>query len=344
MPTRPRIDLSSDTQTRPTPEMRAAMAEAEVGDEQKGEDPSVNALCARMAEMLGKEAAMFLPSGTMANQIAFLVHCRPGDEILAEERYHVINLEGAGAAALAGAFVRPISAPRGIFTGAQLEARIRQPRRETPRPRVVTIEQTVNFGSGAVWPLEAVEAVAAVAKRHGLLTHMDGARLLNAVVASGVSAAAYCEVFDSVWLDLSKGLGCPVGAVMAGSADFIRDAWVWKQRLGGAMRQAGVLAAAGLYALDHHIDRMAEDHENARVFAARIAGITGVQVAEPIETNIVMFESDRMTATDLISVLAEKGIRIDMIDAHTLRAVTHLDVGCAQVQEAAAAVVQAIGR
>ena len=340
----PRIDLSSDTQTRPTPEMRAAMAEAEVGDEQKGEDPSVNALCAHMAALLGKEAAVFLPSGTMANQIAFLVHCRPGDEIIADELYHVVTREGAGAAALAGAFVRPLSADRGIFSGEQLEAAIREPRREAPRPRVVTVEQTVNFASGAIWPLSAITSVAGVAAQHGLIMHMDGARLLNAVVASDVSAAAYAKAFDTVWIDLSKGLGCPVGAVMAGSEDFIREAWVWKQRLGGAMRQAGVLAAAGLYALDHHIDRMAEDHENARVFATRIAGITGVQVAEPIETNIVMFESDRMTATDLISVLAEKGIRIDMIDAHTLRAVTHLDVGCAQVQEAAAAVVQAIGR
>jgi len=343
MSTPPRIELSSDTQTRPTAGMREAMANAVVGDEQRGEDPTVNALCDRMADMLGKEAAVFLPSGTMANQIAFLVHCRPGDEILAEERYHVINLEGAGAAALAGAFVRPLSAPRGIFTAEQLEARIRRPRRETPRPRVVTIEQTVNFGSGAVWPLERIEEVAAVARHHGLLMHMDGARLLNAVVASGVSAAAYCAPFDTVWLDLSKGLGCPVGAVLAGSDDFIREAWVWKQRLGGAMRQAGVLAAAGLYALDHHVDRMAEDHANARLFAERIADIPGIQVAGPIETNIVLFESERMTADDLIATLAAKGLRLDVIDTHTLRAVTHLDVDRTQVEEAAAAVAEAVG-
>jgi len=343
MTTPPRIELSSDTQTRPTAGMREAMANAEVGDEQRGEDPSVNALCDRMAEMLGKDAALFLPSGTMANQIAFLVHCRPGDEILAEERYHVINLEGAGAAALAGAFVRPLSAPRGIFTAEQLEARIRRPRRETPHPRVVTIEQTVNFGSGAVWPLERIEEVAAVARNHGLLMHMDGARLLNAVVASGVSAAAYCAPFDTVWLDLSKGLGCPVGAVLAGSDDFIREAWVWKQRLGGAMRQAGVLAGAGLYALDHHVDRMAEDHANARLFAERIADIPGIQVAGPIETNIVLFESERMTADDLIATLAAKGLRLDVIDTHTLRAVTHLDVDRTQVEEAAAAVAEAVG-
>ncbi len=337
----PRIELSSDTQTRPTAGMREAMANAEVGDEQRGEDPTVNALCARMAKMMGKEAAVFLPSGTMANQIAFLVHCRPGDEILAEERYHVINLEGAGAAALAGAFVRPISAARGIFTAEQLEARIRNSRRETPRPRVVTIEQTVNFGSGAVWPLEGIEEVAAVARGHGLSMHMDGARLLNAVVASGISAEAYCAPFDSVWLDLSKGLGCPVGAVLAGSTGFIDEAWVWKQRLGGAMRQAGVLAAAGLYALDHHVERMAEDHANARLFAERIAEIPGISVAGLIETNIVLFEIEGMMAEELIAALAAKGIRLDMIDTHTLRAVTHLDVNRAQVEEAAAALAEA---
>ncbi|RIA55270.1 threonine aldolase family protein [Dichotomicrobium thermohalophilum] len=339
----PRIELSSDTQTRPTAGMREAMANAEVGDEQRGEDPTVNALCARMAELMGKEAAVFLPSGTMANQIAFLVHCRPGDEILAEERYHVINLEGAGAAALAGAFVRPISAPRGIFTAEQLEARIRKPRRETPRPRVVTIEQTVNFGSGAIWPVEAIHEVAAVARRHGLLMHMDGARLLNAAVASGVSAASYCEAFDSVWLDLSKGLGCPVGAVLAGSEPFISEAWVWKQRLGGAMRQAGVLAAAGLYALAHHVERMTEDHDNARLFAERIAGLPGVHVAEPIETNIVLFDINGMTAEALVNALAAKGIRLDAIDTQRLRAVTHLDVNRAQVEEAAAAVAEIMG-
>jgi len=338
----PRIDLSSDTQTRPTPEMRAAMAEAEVGDEQKGEDPSVNALCERMAALLGKEAAVFLPSGTMANQIAFLAHCRSGDEIIADEIYHVVTREGAGAAALAGAFVRPLSAERGIFSAEQLEAAIREPRREAPRPRVVTVEQTVNFASGAIWPLSAITGVAAVAAQHGLIMHMDGARLLNAVVASGVAAAAYAKAFDTVWIDLSKGLGCPVGAVMAGSEDFIREAWVWKQRLGGAMRQAGVLAAAGLYALDRHVERLAEDHENARLFAHRLDGVPGIEVAGPIDTNIVFFEVASMTAVDLLGALAPRGIRFDRIGDHTLRAVTHLDVSRENIEEAAAAVANTV--
>ncbi len=339
----PRIDLSSDTQTRPTPEMRAAMAEAEVGDEQKGEDPSVNALCAHMAALLGKEAAVFLPSGTMANQIAFLVHCRPGDEIIADELYHVVTREGAGAAALAGAFVRPLSADRGIFSGEQLEAAIREPRREAPRPRVVTVEQTVNFASGAIWPLSAITSVAGVAAQHGLIMHMDGARLLNAVVASDVSAAAYAKAFDTVWIDLSKGLGCPVGAVMAGPEDFIREAWVWKQRLGGAMRQAGVLAAAGLYALDHHVERLAEDHANARLFAERLDNVPAIKVAGPIDTNIVFFEITSMTAEDVLGALATRGIRLDRIGRHTLRAVTHLDVTKGQAEEAAAALAEVLG-
>jgi len=342
----PRIDLSSDTQTRPTAGMRAAMAEAEVGDEQKGEDPSVNALCERMAALLGKEVAVFLPSGTMANQIAFLVHCRPGDEIIADELYHVVTREGAGAAALAGSFVRPLSAERGIFSAEQLEAAIREPRREAPRPRVVTVEQPVNFASGAIWPLSAITSVAGVAARHGLIMHMDGARLLNAVVASGVSAAAYAKAFDTVWLDLSKGLGCPVGAVMAGSEECIREAWVWKQRLGGAMRQAGVLAAAGLYALDHHVERMAEDHANARLFAERLTAAPGVEVAGPIETNIVFLdiEATGKTAAQLLAALAPQGIRLDRIGAYSLRAVTHLDVDRDAVEEAAEAVTAALGR
>lgn len=268
-----------------------------------------------------------------------------GDEIIADELYHVVTREGAGAAALAGAFVRPLSAERGIFSGEQLEAAIREPRREAPRPKVVTVEQTVNFASGAVWPLSAITSVAAVAARHDLIMHMDGARLLNAVVASGVSADAYAKAFDTVWIDLSKGLGCPVGAVMAGSEEFIREAWVWKQRLGGAMRQAGVLAAAGLYALDHHVERMAEDHANARLFAERLTAAPGVEVAGPIETNIVFLdiEATGKNAEGLLAALAPQGIRLDRIGEYALRAVTHLDVDRDGVEEAAEAVMTALG-
>ena len=253
MAKRPFIELFSDTMTKPSQAMRKAMADAEVGDEQKGEDPTTRRLEERVAKLLGKEAAVFLPSGTMANQIAIAVHCRSGDEILAPDNSHIFTLEGAGGAAIAGAQIRPIPAVNGIFTGATVDAFVRRPQlRHNPRSRMVTIEQTMNYGGGAVWPMAAIEDVAASARRHGLILHMDGARLLNAVVASNVSAAAMCAPCDTTWLDLSKGLGCPIGAVLAGPKTFIEDAWRWKHRLGGALRQSGILAAAGLYALDHN--------------------------------------------------------------------------------------------
>ena len=256
-PTAIRIDLISDTSTRPTPAMRRAMAEAPVGDEQRGEDPSVDRLCARVADLLGKQAAMFLPSGTMCNQIAILVHCRPGDEIIAAADSHIVGSEGAGAAALAGSYVRPVACARGIFSGDDVTAAVRAAKPKSPRSRLVEVEQTNNRGGGAIWPLEAIESVGRAAHAHGLDLHMDGARLMNAAVASGISARAYAAPVDSVWLDLSKGLGCPVGGVLAGSSAFVEAAWVWKHRLGGAMRQAGVLAAAGLHALDHRPSRRA---------------------------------------------------------------------------------------
>ena len=231
----PTINLYSDTQTRPGAEMRRAMAEAEVGDEQHGLDPTVNRLCASVAELLGKEAAMFLPSGTMCNEIAIAVHCRGGDEIYAHESSHIINFEGGGPSALAGASLFPLDGERGMYSAQTLAAAIRAPNnRYAPRPRLVVVEQTANMGGGSVWPLEQVISVAAQASERGLALHMDGARLLNAVVASGVEAAALCAPFDSCWIDLSKGLGCPMGGVLAGSREFIDAAWWWKQRMGGA--------------------------------------------------------------------------------------------------------------
>jgi threonine aldolase len=212
-----RIELHSDTQTRPTPGMRKAMADAEVGDEQRGEDPSVNRLVGMVKELFGKEEAVFLPSGTMCNQIALMVHCRPGDEILADKTAHILNLEGAGAAVFAGAMIRPIDGEHGIFTADQLRANIRAARRHTPKPRLVAIEQTSNLGGGTIWPLETIREVEAVAREHGLAMHMDGARVMNAVVASNVEPRDYAACFDTLWLYQSKGLGCPVGAVQAGS-------------------------------------------------------------------------------------------------------------------------------
>ncbi len=332
------IDLRSDTVTRPTPGMRKAMAAAEVGDEQRGDDPTVTALCERVADLLGKEAALFLPSGTMCNQIAVLVHCRPGDEIIAADIAHLIGSEAAGPAALAGAQILAVPSERGIFTAAAVEAAVRAPKRNAPRSRLVEIEQTVNAGGGAVWPLEAIESVAQAASRHGLAMHMDGARLMNAAVASGKSAAEIAKPFDSVWIDLSKGLGCPIGGVLAGSAAFIEEAWRWKHRLGGAMRQAGIVAAAGLYALDHHVERLAEDHATARLLAGQLSGVPGIRLDPPeVETNIVFFDvgESGMDAREIERRLHSQGILVGAAGRTRMRAVTHLDVAASDVEAAA---------
>ena len=333
-----RIELHSDTQTRPTPGMRQAMAEAVVGDEQKDEDPSVNRLLDMAKELFGKEAAVFMPTGTMCNQIALMLHCRPGDEILADRTAHILNYEGGGAAVFAGALIRPIEGDRGVFTAEQLEENIRAVRRHTPKPRLVAIEQTSNAGGGTVWPLETIRDVGAVARANDLAMHMDGARVLNAVVASNVTASDFAEPFDTLWLDLSKGLGCPFGAVLLGSKELIHEAWQWKQRIGGAMRQAGVIAAAGIYALENNVDRLAEDHANAKFFAERIAEIPGVAI-DPmnVETNLVFFDVDEtgMTAAQVHDRLLEHGVRIGASGGMRMRAVTHLDVSRDQLAEAA---------
>lgn len=341
-----RVDLYSDTQTRPTAGMREAMARAEVGDEQRGADPTTNRLCEIVAELLGKEAAVFLPSGTMCNQIAILVHCRAGDEIIADETSHIITSESAGAAALAGAWVRPLKGRYGIYTPELVRAAIRPHNRHAPRTRLVEVEQTSNRGGGSVWPLAAIEAVAAVAREHGLALHMDGARLLNAVVASGITAKKHAARFDSVWLDLSKGLGCPVGGVLAGSHEFIDEAWRWKHRLGGAMRQSGVLAAAGIYALEHHVERLAEDHANAQRFAELIADIRGIMLDPPkVETNLVFFDvrGTGLMASEIAAQLLARGVQVGGEGESRMRAVTHLDVDRAGVEEAAAALAAVVG-
>lgn len=341
-----RIDLVSDTQTRPTPLMREAMAHAPVGDEQRGEDPSTNRLLDMVKDILGKESAVFLPSGIMCNQIAILVHCRPGDEILTDEMSHIVGSEGGGAAALAGAMVRPLRGRHGIYSAEQAEEAVRPGKRNAPRTRLAMFEQTSNRGGGTIWPEEAIQAVADVAQRHGMATHMDGARIMNAMVASGVPAKNFARHCDSVWLDLSKGLGCPVGAVLAGSAEFIEQAWVWKHRLGGAMRQSGILAAAGVYALEHHVERLAQDHANARLFADRIAAIPGIKL-DPgqVETNLVFFDvrDTGCSATELAAKVLQAGVRIGSDGKYRMRAVTHMDVDQDQVAQAAAALAAAVG-
>lgn len=341
------IDLYSDTSTRPTPGMRQAMANADVGDEQRGEDPTTTALEERIAALLGKEAAVFLPSGTMCNQIALLVHCRPGDEVIGAAGTHVFTSEAGGGSALAGAQTWPIVCDRGIFDGSDLGAAIREPSRHSPRSRLVVVEQTVNRGGGAIWPVEKIEAVAELAHRRGLAVHMDGARLMNAVVATGIPARVMAARCDSVWLDLSKGLGCPVGGVLAGSRDFIDEAWRWKQRIGGAMRQSGILAAAGLYALDHHVERLADDHANAALLSERIREIPGVRLMAPRpETNIVYFDTSGtgLTAKAVTEALLAENVRMGTSYGGMIRAVTHLDVSRDDVEAAAAVLRRVLDR
>ena len=332
-----RINLYSDTQSKPTRAMKQAMLDADVGDEQAGSDPTLWALCDRSAALLGKEAAVFLPSGTMCNQVAIATHCRPGDEILAHQDAHILTSEGGAAAAIAGAMIRGLAGPRGQFTAQTLEAAIRPRSRYSPAQTLVEVEQTANRGGGTCWSVAALREVTDSAHANGLATHMDGARLMNAAVALGVPASELTIGCDSVWLDFTKGLAAPLGAVLAGSRDFIGQAWRWKQRLGGSMRQGGICAAACLYALDHHVDRLAEDHANAKSLARGMAQIPGITVEQP-ETNLVFFDTREtgMTAAVFAGKLREHGVLVSTADAWRARACLHLDVTAAQVEEAVA--------
>ncbi len=337
------INLFSDTQTRPTPGMRRAMADAEVGDEQRFDDPTVNALQERVATLLGHEAALFLPSGTMSNAIGFRLHVRPGDEVILERTSHPIRYEAGGPAALAGAMVHPLDGTGGMFTGAQVAAAVKPAGdRYAPRSRLVSVEQTTNRGGGRIWPVGQLEEVLDVAEKHGLRAHLDGARLMNAVVATGVPAADYARRFDTAWVDFTKGLGAPLGAALAGSHELIEEAWRHKQMLGGAMRQAGIVAAGALYALDHHVDRLATDHENARALAEGLAELARVSIdPATVETNIVIFEvADAVAAC---GKLWEEGVQLVPLDARHIRAVTHLDVERTDVERALSTIRGVLG-
>jgi threonine aldolase len=328
-----RINLLSDTQTRPTPGMREAMAKAEVGDEQIGDDPSVNALCERVAELLGKEAAVFMPSGTMCNVAATLVHCRPGDEILAHETAHIIAREGGAHAALGGFQITPLKGEDGQFSPDTFKAALHPRSRYQPPQVLVSVEQTANIGGGTIWKKTALDEVVKIAKANGMATHMDGARLLNATVATGISARDMAAGWDSAWIDFSKGLGAPIGGVIAGSRAFIDEVWRWKQRLGGSMRQAGICAAACIYALDHNVDRLADDHANARALARGLSQINGIEVQQP-ETNLVFFKPDGsgVSGEKMVAALRPRGVLLAMMDGR-IRACTHLDVTAAQIEE-----------
>jgi threonine aldolase len=325
------IDLSSDTATRPTEAMRQAMAVAPVGDEQIREDPTVNALQEHVAALTGKEAALFLPSGTMCNAIALTVHCRRGDAVILDRNAHPAISEAGGPAVLANVLLDRIDAPRGRFTAEDVAARLSEGGTHASRTGLVSVENTTNMGGGAVWSLESLAAIRELTQEHGVPMHMDGARLMNAVVASGHGAADFAQYVDSVWTDLSKGLGAPVGAVLAGSTAFIEDARRYKHMFGGAMRQAGIIAAAGMYAFEHHVDRLAEDHANAQLLAEGLAAIPGVEmVHDSVDTNIVFLDvaGTGMTAGAVNAGLRQRGVRMStMYAAGTrVRAVTHLDV------------------
>ena len=343
------IPLFSDTETRPTPGMREAIAAAEVGDEQKGEDPTVIRLQERVAELLGKEAALWLPTGTMCNLVAVKTHTRPGDALVADWMAHVIRAESGGAALASGVIIEPIRTERGIFAAAELQAAMDRlvavPEPYGPPVGLVCVEQTHNLGGGTVWPIETLDAVAAIARGRGVPLHMDGARLLNACAALGIPATAVAARVDSAWIDFTKGLGAPIGAVLAGTAEFIARARRYKQLFGGAMRQAGIAAAGCLYALDHHVDRLVEDHENARHLARGLAEIDGIKVrtAAP-DTNMVFFDASGLGLSnrEFIARLATAGVRMSGAGG-TIRAVTHLDVSRADIERALAAVRQVAG-
>jgi threonine aldolase len=334
----PFLDLRSDTVTRPTPAMRAAMHAAEVGDDVFHEDPAVNHLEARVAELLGKEAAVFVPSGTMSNQIAVKVHTQPGDELICDVNCHIYNYEAGGPAILSGVMCHTLDGDCGILDAAQLEDAIRPDDEHQVRTRLVCLENTHNRGGGRVYPFEKIQAIHAWTRQHGLMLHLDGARLWNAVVATGIAAKKWAALFDTVSVCFSKGLGAPVGSALAGPRELVARGRRIRKLLGGGMRQAGVLAAAALYALDHHVERLAEDHRNAQVIARAIADTPGLRLVPPeVETNLVWFRVEREagTAQDVAAALKECGVLVHVSGPQTLRACTHLDVSAAQAERAA---------
>jgi threonine aldolase len=332
------IDLRSDTVTRPTPDMRRAMAAAEVGDDVLGDDPAVLALEDRTAALLGKPAAVYMPSGTMTNQAAVRAWTEPGDEVVMEAHAHTYFYEAGGPAALSGVMCRLIEGDRGRFTAAQLRAVLRPRNLHFPVTKLVCVENTHNSGGGSVWTVDQAADVAGAAREAGLALHMDGARLWNAAVAAGRPERQWADLFDSVSVCFSKGLGAPVGSALAGSEQFIARARRFRKMFGGGMRQAGVIAAAALYALEHHRGRLADDHANARRLAEGLAEIDGINIdPATVQTNIVIFRVTAMPAADLASRLGEAGVLVLARDAEHIRAVTHLDVDRAGIEKALAA-------
>ena len=340
------IDLRSDTATRPTPGMRAAMASAEVGDDVLGEDPTINALQERVADYLGMEAALFVPSGTMSNQIGIRAHTQPGDELLCESTNHIYVWEAGGPAALSGVTCRTIEGDYGVLDVTQLDDKIRPLNDHYVRTRIVCLENTHNRGGGRVYPIEKIQAISEWAHANGLTMHLDGARLWNAVVASGISGREWGKQFDSISVCFSKGLGAPVGSALAGTKEFIEKSNRIRKLFGGGMRQGGIIAAAALYAMDNHIERLAEDHANAQIIAEAVTDTPGLRL-DPgvVETNLVWFEVDRElgTAKEVSAHLREKGVLVSSTGPQVLRACTHLDVSKAQCLQAAELIRKHVG-
>jgi threonine aldolase len=323
------IDLRSDTVTKPSAEMRRVMADAEVGDDVFGDDPTVNKLQEKVADMLGKEAALFVPSGTMANTIAILAHTQSGDEVIVERESHTFNYEVAGAAVMGGVQLNTIMGNRGILEPDQVAKEIREPNVHIPQTKLICLENTHNRGGGTIYPLEKIQAIRQLTQKHSLKMHLDGARLFNACVATGISPKQYAQNFDSLMFCFSKGLGAPVGSILAGSRAFIQRAHRNRKMLGGGMRQVGILAAAALHALKNNVERLAKDHEYAKMLANGLAKIKGFQInPEHVETNILVFDVSEsgFSVAEVLDKLKSKGILMVSF-GHTLaRAVTHLDV------------------
>lgn len=334
------ILLTSDTETKPTKAMRLAISNAPVGDEQKGEDPTVNKLLERTADLLGKEAALFFACGTICNFVAIKTHTRPADVVLAEHMAHIIRAESGGAALSSGVLMESIASERGIFTvdavQQALDTVATAPYLYSAIPRLLCVEQTHNFGGGSVWQLDELRKVCDFSRQKGLATHMDGARLLNAVVATQTTAKDFASCVDSVWIDFTKGLGAPMGAVLAGTREFICEARRYKHIFGGAMRQAGIIAAGCLHALDHHVQRLQEDHTNATYLARQLSKIEGITVRDTSpDTNIVFFDVSRLGINTAIflTLLREHGVKMGAV-GQSIRAVTHLDVSWADIDVA----------
>lgn len=331
------LDFRSDTLTRPTPGMRAAMAAAEVGDDVFDEDPSVHALQERIADMLGKEAALYVPSGTMSNQLGVRVHCSPGDEFLCEAGCHIFRYEQAGYAQLSGVAARPVEGQTGILRLEQLTGLVNADNEHLTHTRLVCLENTHNRGAGRVQPYEIVESICDWAHASGLVTHLDGARLFNAVVATGIDAKRWSRHFDTVSVCFSKGLGAPVGSALCGPKDLIQKARRARKLFGGGMRQAGMIAAAALYALENHVERLAEDHAHAQLLADAVRGIDGLALlGDSVDTNIVIFHVEPAlgTAAEFCEKLKARGLLALAIAGQQVRMVTHLDVDRAATERA----------